>query len=38
VVDQGVAPFPPHALIIVPVGTHTGASHASADKRQGGSQ
>jgi hypothetical protein len=28
----------PHALIIVPVGTHTGPGHASADKRSDGLQ
>jgi len=28
----------PHALIIVPIGAHTGAGHAPVDKRSGGSQ
>lgn len=28
----------PHALIIVPIGTHTGADHAPADKRPGSPQ
>jgi len=28
----------PHALIIVPIGAHTGPGHASGDKRAGGSQ